>query len=422
MNPPTSPPQHPFPAAAPPQFPPKLLEFMEATLRAPFTPNPVFEAYHDLPLPSFGTMAVNLLLYSAAAALINLMQVYNSLPATFNVGLLPVVLALGGSLVAALALSFIFGGVIHLLALLSGGEAPYDRSYELFSLLSLLGPLYCATLWAPVPFLWLLPTFYGTFLVIRGVTLMHRAPETQACVVVGALGVALAAGQILVHQTAAQYQRQFEMWANTSSTAAGAPGANTPDSSLPLQAPGNPLSAQGQPPAANPWAQTAADAQDLAKQAQSSVDMVRGLGSEGSAPGMPMMPRLGSLPTPEQTQQLRDKSLGMLDNVSRQLHGNPALTKDMTPQQQEQMQKILGFVDQVRSQARTPGAPKPNTQQMLLQVMQMMSAIQQQPAKQQQAGPGTGADEQPKPRSKRRRAAPEEAPPLPDDSAKDAAP
>ena len=426
MNPPTSPPQHPFLEAAPPQFPPKLFEFMEATLRSPFTPNPVFEAYRDLPLPSFGTMAINLLLYSAIAALINLVLVYNSLPATFNVGILPVIFALAGSLLAALALSFIFGGLIHLLALLSGGEAPYDRSYELLSLLSFLGPLSCATLWAPVPFLWLLPTVYGTYLVIRGVTLMHHAPETQACVVVGALGVILTAGQILAHQTVAQYERQLEMWANTSSSMAGAPLPASQDASPP-QTPGNPLGVQNQPPSAqNPWAQTAADAQDLAKQAQSSVDMVRGLGPDGSSQGMPMMPRVGSLPTAEQAQQMRDKSLGMLDNVSRQLHGNPEMTKDMTPQQQEQMQKILGFVDQVRNQARTPGAPKPNTQQMIMQVMQMMSAIQQQqqPAKQQQMGPDTDADEQPRPktRSKRRRSAPEEALPPADDSAKDVGP
>jgi len=416
MNPPTSPLQHPFSAAPPPRFPPRLFEFMEATLRAPFTPNPVFESYHEMPLPSFGTMALNLLLYCAAAALVNLLLVYNSLPATFNVGPLPVVFALAGSLVAAFALSFVFGGVIHLLGLLSGGEAPYDRSYELLSLLSFLGPLYCATLWAPVPFLWLLPTAYGTYLVIRGVALMHRAPETQACMVVGALGVILAAGQILAHQAAAQYQRQFEMWANTSSTSTGQLPASQAASP---QAPANGPDAQNPPPSAqNPWAQTAADAQELAKQAQSSVDMVRGIGSDNSAQGMPMMPQMGKMPSAEQVQQMRDRSLGMLDNVSRQLHENPELTKGMTPQQQEQMQRIMGFVDQVRNQARTPGAAKPNTQQMLLQVMQMMSAVQQQQA----APPQTSQDqEQPRPRarSKRLRAAPPE-PSQPEESAKDA--
>ena len=116
---------------------------------------------------------------------------------------------------------------------------------------------------------------------------------------------------------------------------------------------------------------------------------------------------------------MRDKSLGMLDNVSRQLHGNPELTKNMTPQQAEQMQKIMSFVDQVRNQARTPGAPKPNTQQMLMQAMQMMSSLQL-PQPQQQAGPDSSADEQPqsKASSKKRRA--QEDAPLSDDSLKDA--
>jgi hypothetical protein len=275
----------------------------------------------------------------------------------------------GGALVCALAGSFLAGGFIHLLALMSGGRGSYDRSYELISLLAAMAPVYFAVLWAPVPYLWILPTVYGTYLLIRGVALLHDAPETQACLVIGLMGVFLAAGQFLTQHTARRLQSRFETWtslfgAPQSSQSAAAEGAQPDDPRAQLsQAAPSLYGGAGDP------------------QAQSSVGMVQGPGAGASqGGGLPVMPFLsggGRPPTLQEAQQMKDISLNMLDNVSRKMHDDPNLQRSMTPEQQAQMNQIMGFVDQIRTSERTPGAPKPDPQAMMKQVMQMMSQMQQ---------------------------------------------
>ncbi|MBI5242938.1 MAG: YIP1 family protein [Elusimicrobia bacterium] len=401
------PPSQPPRPADDEQFSPGLLEFMEGSLRAAFTPNPVFEAYRDRGLPSFGTMTLNLLFWSAVAAVINIMMVYNNLPAAANLGTLPVVFAFAGTMAAALAGSFVLGGMIHLLTLLSGGEGPYDRSYELLSLLSSLAPLASAAIWVPVPFLWLLPTLYGTYLLIRGVAVMQNAPETQACVVVGTLGVLLAAGQLLAHRTATRFQRQFEMWANLSST--GPEKGARASSARPVSPADGWQTVQPQDPnARSPWPQGYADDQALARQSQSGVDMVRA-SNQGS--GLPML-QPGQMPTLQQAQQMQEAGMNMLDNVSRQLQNNSTLTKSMNPQQQQQMKELMTLVDQVRSQARNPAGPNvADPQEMIRKVMQMMNTLQHQQGQPQMEPNGSNQ------RNPGRRPAPRKRPtkPLPPD-------
>ncbi|HAH05851.1 MAG TPA: hypothetical protein DCM05_04865 [Elusimicrobia bacterium] len=372
-------------------LPPGLLEFMEASLRAVFTPNSVFESYRDIPLPGFVTMVANVLFWSGIGAALSVLMVYNNLPATANLGLLPVALGFGGILLCALAGSFLAGGFVHLLALMSGGQGSYDRSYELLSLISVMAPVYLAVLWSPVPYLWLLPTAYAAFLLIRGAVILHEAPDFQACLVIGLTGAFIAGGQYLTQQTARQLHRRFETWTSLF----GVPPSQRADAA---QNPGldDPRAGLGEPAASSLY--YGAQQQPAAPQDPSSVGLVQSAGANpqsGAMPVMPMMPFLssGRPPTPQEAQQMKNASMNVLDNVSRQLRDDPNLQKNMTPQQQEQMKQITGFIDQLRASERNPGAAKPDPNAMMKQVMQMMSQMQQQ----------APAEEQPRPGAKRKK-------------------
>ncbi|MFA6029441.1 MAG: Yip1 family protein [Elusimicrobiota bacterium] len=353
---------------------PGLLALLEDSLRVLFAPGAVFEAHRFAPPPGFGAMTGVVLVWAAAALLVQLLMALMTLPATAAIGPLPASLALLGGLLLALVLGFAGAGVILALSALSGGKGGYERSYQLLALLSPLLAVASAALWVPVPYLSLVPTLLGAFLFARGLSELHEAPGVQSTIVVGALTVVLLAGQILMRPAFERAQRQAELAANLYSTASGlASGMSA------LQQAAGP--AGGEPGATGTPVQPVPDLVGAATPdspltpltGSSSVDMVQGM-SEGQNSGLPLV-QPGRQLTAQDVQQMRETGLNMLDNVSQKLH-DPAMMKNVPPEQAEQLKQVTQLMDQMRTGMRDPNLTPADRQRMMQQAMQMLGNLQ----------------------------------------------
>jgi hypothetical protein len=311
-------------------------------------------------------MAANLLAWTGAAVLIAWMGMLNSLPASANLGLGPAAMVCALAMAFILLGSFVLAAGVHLAAFLSGGEGGFDRSYLLLSLTSICAPIFCATLWSGVPFLWLAPTAYAFLLVGKGVSVWHKAPGGQVLVVVGFAALLVIAGQLLACHFASRLREPFEMML-----------ALNPSAASPRADPGGFRSPPEAPPAASAAVPAApAQAGDQVPAPPSGLDLVRR--SQDLTSSIQSMQAEGRPLTAQDVQEVRSKSLGMLDELSRQLRENPELTKNMNPSQREQMQRLLGVVDQVRSQKRF-GEEGVNPAQLLRQLTQALSGSENAP-------------------------------------------
>lgn len=353
---------------------PGLLSLLEDSLRVLFAPGAVFEAHRFAPPPGFGAMTAVLLVWSAAALLVQLLMALMTLPATAAIGPLPALLALLGGLVLALLLGFAGAGVVLALSTLSGGKGGFERSFQLLALLSPLLAVASAALWVPVPYLSLVPTLLGAFLFARGLSELHEAPGTQSAIVVGALTVVLLAAQILARPAFERAQRQAELLINLSSTASGlASGMSA------LQQAANP--AGGEPGAPGTPVQPVPDILGAATPdspltpltGSSSVDMVQGT-PEGGNSGLPLV-QPGRQLTTQDVQQMRETGLNMLDNASMKLH-DPAMLKNVPPEQAEQLKQVTQLMDQMRTGMRDPNMTPADRQRLMQQAMQMLGNLQ----------------------------------------------
>lgn len=362
----SSQPRTPAPEQAPLQAP-GLVDLIEGSLRAAFQPGTVFSAYAALPQPSFGVMAACMGFWIAVGGLLNAVMVQMHLPLTSGGGPLPLVLGLAGFILLVFALSFPAAGLAHLLAKASGGSGPYGRSYQVLSMIGILIPASFGLLWSGVPYLGLLSTLYGSFLLARGISLLHGTPGAQAGMVVGAVGLALAVGQALAQQSITRLQRDMETLANLYTASQG-------------MSPAPPAAPRGSDsePLSGGRADAGASSQGAQAQSPSGIDMIRGsdpgapAGAVGAAPMLRPQEQERML---EDGRRMQEAGFSMIDRVSKQMDGNPALTQNMDPAQREQMKQMLGAVNQMRGQLKQ-GGEKPDASKMVRQLMQVISNIQ----------------------------------------------
>jgi hypothetical protein len=355
---------------------------LEASLRAPFTPETAFTLCAQRPAPGFATMVLNLLLWTGAAVLVNALMLLSS-GASSSLGIVWTVISLAASLALSLAASFMGAGILLALAALSGGEASYERSYELSSLLSSLAPAACALAWLSVPWWSVLMSVYAAWLMIAGIAALHRAPKLQAGMVVGGFALVLIGAQILARPLFQRLSRQAETAAQLYTAEQSAVQALSQLQAAAQQQPAAP-SADPSQPAQDPAAATP-------MRGLSSVDMIRSMNSadDGSAgSGLRVPP---ALPDPREMERMKESGLEMLETASRRMN-DPALMRSLSPEQARQMKGLQRAVDQLRGQMKN-GQPIDN-RQMLSQILQIMSQVQQSPAPDRRGAPPQAADGQ----------------------------
>ncbi|HVE14471.1 MAG TPA: hypothetical protein VNI01_13815, partial [Elusimicrobiota bacterium] len=285
----------------------------------------------------------------------------------------------------------------------SGGKETFARSMAALALLGGLVPVSAASAaFLPGPYSALLPTAYGTYLLVRTVALLHHAPAVQAWIVFGTCGVLAGAGQIRFQQTIAVLQSQLEMMANLYSTnplaaAQAASQAQGAAAALPGQ--------QNLPPAVPDMA----GVQALADQAKSSLDMVAQPGAGAALGNMPTLPAgpdggpaiPGAGASGAQMQQLGQMSAAMMSALNQQLAANPNAMNAMSPQQRQQMQQLMQMANQMTAQIQQGRMPTAQDRQNIQQALRGMG-----PAVQPLDGAEIETAPAPRPAAKRRRRRP----------------
>lgn len=352
-----------------------MSEFIESSLKALFSPARVYGELAAQPEPSYGAGAANLLFWSALAMLLNVVGAFMRFPDGMGFGVPALLAACAAGAATALAASLPAAALLHAAAVLSGGSGSFRRSYQALSTLSALAPLSAAFLWLP-SWLWILPTLYGAWLAVHAVSRLHAAPSAQAWAVVGSLGAMLAAGQIAVRGAVNRLQQDFEARINLSGSTAGP--ASVPTQELPEQSVQAAVGAMRSASEALARVGAALDAEE-GRAPSSGLDMIRMDGKGGSFPEPPG-PASGS-PLSRPNEQLRQMSLGMLEQMNRTIGDERALRR-MSPEQAAQVRQALKAANEISAEVRRGGQIKDRTPQeqeeFIRRMSQVMGAFQQQ--------------------------------------------
>jgi len=359
-------PASPTAATSSPMNAPGFGDLFEASLRGSLEPWWVYASLRDRPPPGPIASVACVLAWTATAFGANLLlAMTGGAPAPAG-AITPQALAAAAAvgLAASAVGSLVAAVVLHLLALLCGGHAPFSRALQTIALLGPIAPLTAVA--AAFPAAWPLPTAAAGWLAIQAVWRLYGAPGYQAAMVLGFVTALSLVGQNMARQ-------RLERWApmlETLRTAGGTPGAGA--------IPGIPAAAQalfavpgGR--AGGPSADELRQLQDLAAQGQqlalqgrqliehaarmqgapgqgmsggvpgsvgggpvpSGLDLVGTPGAGSSGKGFPA----GGLPPGMSPQALAQGGQAMLGSVL-QLLGNPALTKNMPPHQAKAMEQL----------------------------------------------------------------------------------
>ncbi len=346
--------------------PPELMEMLEFSLRAAFTPDTVFTSLRDRSTPDVFTMLLNIMAWTLGAMLIAMVFTFMALPSASGLGLLPSILAVLGGLIAAIPLSFIGAGVLHGLSMLAGGKGDYARSYEIVSLLGCVAPITAVILFLPVPLIWLTPTIFLTYLCIRGVELMHRCYGMSVVSTVGFFGIAMLALQFASHKKIENFKKDIALRATLYSTKSDAApleeGNNASSAAMPdSRAPGTrPMGTSHRTPerSPSPYGNSSPSSLTMPKRTSGNSGSL-GFVQRGVEAGRPAVPnalgngigvrrgsQAGYAPQPShqgppdaaQTDSLAESVLNMLNS---RMRNNPDMLKQMSPQQQAQFKKML---------------------------------------------------------------------------------
>jgi hypothetical protein len=324
-----------------------MTDWVESSIRASLATESVFETYRESAPPGFQAAAANLAFWSAVAAFLCGALAYFRLPNTPE----PLIVLLGwaaGTLVLTVG-GLALAGAIHALSGLVGGEAPFERSLLLVSLLSPLIVLHLSAFWAPVPFLWLATTGYAVWVFSRGLVRMHGVPEASSLLVMGILGLALAGAQAAAVKEGARLRDALQ---GVPAPAAAPVVLSVPDAA---------------PRSTRAGGSAVSVAVDVSA-APDSVGMVQG----GSLPGQEaaFAPEQGSSGDP-------NNRLKSLDLWSQKLSQDSDIARSMPPEQRAQLGRVKEAVDSVRLQAQQ-GGRVPSKEEMLMRVIQQLGAAGQQ--------------------------------------------
>lgn len=368
--------------------PPDLMASLEAGVRCAFQPGEVFCQCRALPAPPYSRMLLAAVFWAAVGGGLSLALAIMRSPV--DVGVVPLALSILGVTLAAVPLAFLGAGILHGLAMLAGGQAGFDRSFQIVSLIGVGLPVGAALMQFQVPFIWLAPTLYLTFLSVRAVETMHEAPGAQAWLVVGVFGLLVAAAQGVLHKSAEKFQRKVEHLVNIYATTKPGQAATEPEKPPPAV----------EEPVRDPrqdWADQIPSQREegvagsQVQSRRSSIDMVALPGSQGQEGGLPMMPSAGQalgqpldgagLPSRQELGQMQDQTASFISRINQQVQGNPQMLQGMPEEQKAKFQKILNAANQMAGGANKGGAnplADPEIQRLIGEVMKMASQAKAQ--------------------------------------------
>ena len=347
--------------AEPPKPAPRpqtLGRLLEETLVAPFRLGALFDELAQEPVPGYGLMIANLAIYWVAMLGLNLLHVAIVRPQALRYPPELFGLVAAGALLFIVLAGFALAGVLELAALASGAASDYGRSFQLLTLLSLIGPLQAAANW--IPSAWPVPLILGAVACAIGLERLHKASAAGARVVIAVLAAAglssIWAARRVVERALIPLEAAQESAAQLQTLAAQLQQAQLP-------------------------AQAAATAPPGAQQV-SSLDMLRAGGIAG--------PGAGGLPA--QAEQMEKAAAGMMGSLAPALN-DPSVMSKIPPQQADALKQISAVLAQTQASLQTGKPVDPRAQQAQLQ--QMLSALGQlQKSLPQQPSGGTPAQQQ----------------------------
>jgi len=393
------------PAPEPAQYgpAPEIMETMELTLRAGFQPDAVFASIRDREAPDYFTSLLNFILWSLIGQMMFLVMTFVMVPSTSGLGLLATLITVLAGLIATIPLSFIGGGVLHGLAMGAGGKGDFARSYQTLSLFGCALPVSAVIVYMPVPFVWLVPTIYITYLSMRGVELMHRCYNASVLSTVGLFGLIVTALQFTSYKKIELLQRDLStratLFATQGTLSAGeAAGPSSAGLSGPARSPSSARNS-------SPYGGRPTPGMEMNRPAQSSdaptgMSMIRPMTDSGAAPQEDSLTLIrgsrnssgasgrdqirgpaaqgydvGIDPNSPGARQTGSIAQTVLNMLNQQMSKNPETLKKMSPQQRAQFQKMLETANQMSKQKG--GINDAQTQKMLREMTGQLQDAQE---------------------------------------------
>jgi len=371
-----APPHSGAPAPAPEPPPASgFFQMLEDTLTAPLGLGTTFAKLAPAPAPDYPVMVANFAVYAAVFLALNMLRAHLSFPeAAARID--PAHLAMAGAVGLAVmtGLSFVWAGIFHALAKAAGGQASFQRSYQVFSLLSACLPALAAA--NAFHLAWIFAAAYWTYLAAVAVENLEAAPAGRARSVFGA---AVAAAVAIVWFASVQVERQLapyiaaaRLQAQLGRQAADAENAAAFHTTL--------SSAAAQDPALM--------GQQLMLQAQ---QMMQSSGA-GRAPGASSGSGLDLVAKPSgsleqlqaNTQQIQKQAAQDTEAASKSLDtfmpmlDNPELTKNMPPEQLKNVKALTALLHQMQVNLKSgkPMDPAQAAELTRLQQAAMQSMMQ----------------------------------------------
>jgi hypothetical protein len=317
----------------PPAQPPGFGELFELSLTAPFNPA-VFRAAAARPAPSFGTAGGLALAAGAASLAVNLAHGIVQSPDMLQ-RFPPAMMAAVG--VAALGL---YMSVLLLLAVMLyglgnalGGKGNFDRGLQAAAMISVLWPVQMLCNW--FPWAWILPSALAAWIAACALEGLFGAAPSSARALCAALAAATI-GLQYAGRVVADRARDAYAASRVLTQAAGA------DSELARQ-----MKAFQQQAAAAAAAVAPATSASAPATATSGLDLLKGPddGAPPAAAAPPMTPQAAL----QQVKGIQNGAAGMLDAMAPILN-NPALTKNMTPQQKASLKELQDVMADMKNQ------------------------------------------------------------------------
>jgi hypothetical protein len=326
--------------AAPPPKAPGMTELFEQALHAVVSPS-VFRAAAARPAPSFGAAAGLALASGAAAFAVNLAHAAVQSPEIFSRFSPPLMAAVGFAALGLYAsMVLLMGVMLYGLGGALGGKGDFDRGMQAAAMLSVVFPLQMLCNWFPLA--WVLPSALGAWLAacaLEGLFGAKPVPARALCVALasGAIGLQ-AAGRVLADRARQAYAASQVL----TQTAGGAEDLGRQMQALQQQAAAAAASGALAMPEAQP-------AQGAAAPAASGLDLLKGPDDAGAPPPAGD----AAAPPPEAAMTaakgMQTSTLGMLDAIAPMLN-NPAMTKNMTPQQKADMKALQDIMADLKAQ------------------------------------------------------------------------
>jgi hypothetical protein len=328
----------PAPAkAAPPPVAPGFMELLEAAVAGVFNPA-VYVGLAARPAPSIATTAGLAAASGAASLVVNLAHSVVETPG-FLGRYSP--LLMGAVTVAALGM---YGSVTLLLAVMMyglgnalGGKGEFDRGLQCAAMMSILWPVQMMCNWFPVA--WVLPSALAAWIAAIALVGLFGAKPILSRTVCAILGAGALAIQTVAHVVADKAAEAISATqAVTQATEAQADFAKQMQAvQTQMQAVTDATAASAAPSGALPGA----------RPATSGLDLLRGPGGEdgGTQAPAPEAPPA----VIEAAKGMQANAAGMLDSISPLLN-NPAMTKNMTPDQKANLVELQTLMADLKAQ------------------------------------------------------------------------